>query len=91
MAARREIADDDLVSHLTAETPLSRYCVVGGEVRVWVQCKTRDRAVWVPLVERIEGNELARAAAGALLRAGVREFGSDQEAAAWGRNQTWTE
>jgi hypothetical protein len=91
MQSNAEPTDEEAVARLTRELPLSRYCVIGGEVRIWVKLDREEgeQWQWLPYAFLIRDNLLHRVAAGALLRAGVQSFRSVEEAAAWGREQVW--
>ena len=91
MRGHAEPTDEEAVARLTRELPLSRYCVIGGQVRIWVKLDREEGEPWewLPYPFLIRDNLLLRVAAGALLRAGVRSFQSVEEAAAWGRQQVW--
>lgn len=88
MRSHAEPTDEEAVAQLTCELPLSRYCVIGGQVRSWVKLDVGEGKKWLPLALIIEDNLLHRVAAGAFMRAGVRSFRSVDEAA-WARKQVW--
>jgi hypothetical protein len=86
-----EWTDAEAVADLTAEVPLRRHCVIGGRLYAWSRLRLPEGEVWLPLWLLIEDNDLARIAPAAMLRAGVRAFGSREEALDWYRTQSWAE